>query len=717
MSLNAELSGVLNRDRQISVSVGAERTAFLFDAMQGSDGISTLSEYRVRLLHRSMQVDVGGLLGKPLTMTIQTAATPRYINGVIASFALVGQQGDVDRYVVYEAVVVPWLWLATHKREFRIYQNQSVPDTIKQVLTPYGYTFEFDLAESYEPRVYCVQYDETDFQFVSRLLEAEGIHYYFRHDEDKHTLVMSDEVQSHKAVAGYEQVPYFTEDKLTVPRQDHMTRVAVYQDLRPGRYTTNDYNFVTPNADLKARQQIKLEHEHSEAEVYEWPGNYGEGPLGERYARQRMQEQHHVRDTRTLLGTARGVATGSLFSLIGCPRAEEDREYLVLATRYDLKGNNYHSVNGEAGSSGHRCQFTWTVQDAKLPFRPPRITEKPRTKGPQTAVVVGPQGKEIWTDEYGRVKVHFHWDRYDNRDENSSCWIRVSSSWASGNFGAIQVPRIGDEVIVDFLNGDPDYPIITGRVYNAAKMPPWKLPENETQMGIYSRSSPGGNYHTANALRFEDKAGHEEIYILAQKDRNEKTKNNHTERIDNNWVQSVGHHKAIEVDGNHSESVHGNMTLHVGPSGVGRVLTDSFRKLVEGIADVAKSLPIPGINQLGRGVYSLFADQAINEATAGVKTQFVGLTKTVTVGGTIVESAGHSIQFTSGSHFSADAANTVSLTSNGEFHVQVGKSELRLTADGFIRLSGDTLFLNFENGIEMQATNEIALSSKKINLN
>ncbi|WP_161134461.1 type VI secretion system Vgr family protein [Schauerella aestuarii] len=712
----ADSTHILNTDRSIRVSVGTEPSGFLFDAMQGTDGLSTLSEYRVRLLHRSMQVDVGSLLGQPLVLTIEATTAPRYLGGVIASFALLGQADDTDRYFAYEAVAVPWLWLATHKREFRIYQNQSVPDTIKQVLAPYGYAFEFELAEKYEPRVYCVQYDESDFQFVSRLLEAEGIHYYFRHAQDKHTLVMSDEVQNHKTVAGYEQVRYFLEDKLTRPQQEHMTRMAVYQSLRPGRYTTNDYNFVTPNADLKARQHIQLPHEHNQAEVYDWPGNYGDTPLGERYARQRMEEQHHVRNTRTLHSTARGVATGSLFNLTGCPRTEENREYLVLATRYDLKENNYSSL-GDDASQGHRCRFNLTVQDSKLPFRPPRTTEKPRSKGPQTAVVVGPQGKEIWTDEYGQVKVHFHWDRYDKRDENSSCWIRVSSSWASGNFGAIQVPRIGDEVIVDFLNGDPDCPIITGRVYNAAKMPPWTLPENETQMGIYTRSSPGGNYHTANALRFEDKTGQEEIYILAQKDRNEKTKHNHTERIDNNWVQAIGNHKAIEVDGNHSESVHGNMVLHVGPSGVGRVLSDSFRKLVEGIGNVAKALPIPGINQLGRGVYSLFADQAINEATAGVKTEFVGISKTVTVGGTIVESAGHSIQLTSGSHISLDAANTVSMTSNGEFHVQVGKSELRLTADGFIRLSGDTLFLNFENGIEMQATNEIALASKKINLN
>jgi len=638
---------------------------------------------------------------------------------VIASFALVGQEGDTDRYFVYEARVVPWFWLATHKKEFRIYQNQSVPETIKQVLSPYGHAFAFDLVESYAPRVYCVQYDETDFQFVSRLLEAEGIHYYFRHEQEKHTLVMSDEIQSHKAVDGYEHVPYFTEDKLTLPQQDYMTHVAVFQDLRPGQYTTNDYNFTTPRADLAARQQIKLDHSHNEAEVYEWPGNYGDDPLGERYARQRMQEQHHVRDTRTLRSTARGVATGSLFNLVRCPRTEENREYVVLGTRYDLKENNYHSVSSpdEAAQNGRRCVFDLTVQCATLPFRPPRITRKPRTLGPQTAVVVGPEGKEIWTNEYGQVKVHFHWDRYDKKDENSSCWIRVSSSWASSNFGAIQVPRIGDEVIVDFLNGDPDAPIITGRVYNAAMMPPWKLPENETQMGIYSRSSPGGSYYTANAFRFEDKTGREEIYIHAQKDRNEKTKNNHTERIDNNWVQSVGNHKAIEVDGNHSESVHGNMTLHVGPSGVGRVLTSTFRNLVEGIADIAKKLPIPGINQLGRGVYSLFADQAINEATAGVKTQFVGITKTVSVGNSIFEHAGQSIQTVAGSTASIDAGDIVTIISGGEVNIQVGKSEMRMTSDGFVRIRGDTLYLDFENGIEMVGGKEIVASAPKIKLN
>lgn len=565
---------MINPDRLIRVSIAADNAEFLFDAMQGEDGMSTLSDYTVRLLHRSMQVDVRSLLGKSLTLTVNTAAAPRHINGVIASFALVGQEGEADRYFVYEARVVPWFWLAIHKKEFRIYQNQSVPETIRQVLAPYSYAFEFDLVETYAPRVYCVQYDETDFQFVSRLLEAEGIHYYFRHEQEKHTLVMSDEIQSHKVVDGYEQVPYFTEDKLTLPQQDYMTHVAVYQDLRPGQYTTNDYDFTKPKVDLAARQRILLEHEHNQAEVYEWPGNYVDDPLGERYARQRMQEAHHVRDTKTLRSTARGITTGALFNLVHCPRTDENREYVVLGTRYDLKENNYHSVSSpeEAVQNGRRCLFDLTVQCAALPFRPPRVTRKPRTQGPQTAVVVGPKGKEIWTNEYGQVKVHFHWDRYDKKDENSSCWIRVSSSWASGNFGAIQVPRIGDEVIVDFLNGDPDAPIVTGRVYNAVMMPPWKLPENETQMGIYSRSTPGGNYQTANAIRFEDKAGQEQVWIHAERNQDIEVENDETHSIGhdrsksvgNDQSESIGHDKTISVGNDHRESIGNDMFYTVG---------------------------------------------------------------------------------------------------------------------------------------------------------
>src|SRR5690606_21407116 len=294
-----------------------------------------------------------------------------------------------------------------------------------------------------------VQYDETDFQFVSRLLEAEGIHYYFCHEQDKHTLVMSDDIASHRSVDGYETISYFTEDKLTLPQQDYMTHLAVYQDLRPGRYATDDYNFTMPRADLSERQQNRLGHAHNTAEVYEWPGNYDDPELGERYARQRMQAQHHVRDIRTLRSTARGVATGSLFTLTRCPRTEENREYVVLSTRYDLKENNYHSVSSpeQAQQNGRRCVFDITVQCATLTFCSPGMMRKPRTLGSHTALVVGADGEEIWAVNFGSVKVHFHWELYGNEVEISSCRFRVDSSGDCNIFGAFQVPSVVDEVI------------------------------------------------------------------------------------------------------------------------------------------------------------------------------------------------------------------------------------------------------------------------------
>lgn len=689
---------ILDPDRLIRVSIAADDAELLFNSMQGSDGISTLSDYRVSLLNRSMQVDVSSMLGKSLTITIQTATTPRHLNGLVAGFALVGQEGEVDRYFVYEARVVPWFWLTTQKKEFRIYQDQSVPETIRQVLAPYGYPFEFALGEKYAPRTYCVQYDETDFQFISRLLEAEGIHYYFQHEEDKHILVMSDEVQNHKTVDGYKYVPYFTEDKLSLPQQDYMTHVAVYQDLRSGQYTTSDYNFKAPNVDLKTGQHIKLEHRHNESEVYEWPGNYADDPLGERYARQRMQEQHHVRDTRTLRSTARGVTTGSLFNLMYCPRVEENREYVVLGTRYDLKENNYHSVNvqGLAGSGaeqGRRCLFELTVQCAKLPLRPPRTTRKPRTQGPQTAVVVGPAGKEIWTNEYGQVKVHFHWDRYDKRDENSSCWIRVASSWASGNFGAIQVPRIGDEVIVDFLNGDPDYPIITGRVYNAAMMPPWKLPENATQMGLYSRSTPGGDYHTANIIRFEDKIGQEEVFIRAQKDMNTEIENDASSITGRDYVEFVGRDRVTktrrsskeivdknmrtDIGGNSTTTINGDFKVVIGMSSGPRDTGKEPKNVFSAFSDHAHDFALMSNESKGNGSYTLNVRGDTWNRAGGNATEVVTGDKAV---------SSRSMMLSARSALVQDAQDTVTITS--------GQASIQLTADGTIRISGTHIIIN-----------------------
>lgn len=276
------------------------------------------------------------------------------------------------------------------------------------------------------------------------------------------------------------------------------------------------------------------------------------------------------------------------------------------------------------------------------------------------------------------------------------------------------IPRIGQEVIVDFFDGDADQPIITGRTYNARNRPPYKLPEHKTRMTIKSDTHKGKGF---NELRFEDEAGREEVFLHAQKDRNEKTRNNHTERIDNNWVQSIGNHKVVEVDGSHSESVHGSMAVHIGRSSRGRALANSDRSSQQGIGDIAVKLGIPGLRDAAAGFYSLHADAVISETTPGVKSQVIGVSKSVQVGSTLVEQAGNSIQLASGSLMSIDAGDTVTVTSGGEIEIRVGKAELRMTADGFIRLKGDTLYLDFENGVEVEGGKEIKMAASKINLN
>lgn len=395
-NLNTLLELLANPDRLFTVNIGHNPSEFLFDSLQGRDALSSLSTYTVRLLHPSIHVDIESLLGQSLSVVIETMTVPRYLNGLISHIALLGEEDTSHRYYVYEARVVPWLWLSTLKKEFRIYQDLTITEIITQVLTPYESPFKWELQSRYPSYEYCVQYDETDFHFISRLLEREGIHYYFKHESDKHTLLLTDIVETHKEVPGYEQVPYFNQDTLVRAQRDYMFDLALYQNLRPGRYETNDYDFKVSRALLQSRHTIKRQHAKQESEIYEWPGNYTDWNEGERYAINRMSEQHYKRDYKTLRSTARGVETGALFTLIHCPRRDENRQYLVLSTEYDLKENNYHSLNSETSEKGgRRCLFTLTLQDAQLPFVPRRRTPKPRTSGPQTARVVGPAGQEI----------------------------------------------------------------------------------------------------------------------------------------------------------------------------------------------------------------------------------------------------------------------------------------------------------------------------------
>ncbi|MDR2990720.1 MAG: type VI secretion system tip protein VgrG [Burkholderiaceae bacterium] len=562
-----------------------------FRHLEGHEEMGRLFHFDVDLLSDSDSIDPKSLLGTDLTveidLTTKASGGTRYLSGQVTAFKFAGRDGD---FYAYRAVLEPWLWLATRRSDFKIFQNMKVPDIVQEVLAPYGFVVDDKLCKSYRTWEYCVQYGETDFQFISRLLENEGAYYYFAHQMGSHHLVLADDLGSHSPLPnGPTTIPYYPGTRSAhVHDEDFFDSWNALQNIASGKFAADDYDFKKPKALLDTKQTEPAGHAQDSWEIYHWPGGYTEVDDGNNYAQVRIEQQKAQRETIHGLGNARNLAPGYLFNLDKYPRADQNQRYLITAADYLFTENVQRSDGGSADSPTTYRLGVDAVPSSVLPWHSQPLTRKPHTAGPQTAVVVGPPGEEIWTDQYGRVKVQFFWDRYGKMDQNSSCWIRVSSSWAGSNYGDIYIPRIGQEVIVDFLNGDPDYPIITGRVYNAMQMPPWDLPANKTQSGIKTKSSKNGtpgdgmknSPGTANAIRFEDMAGSEQLWLHAQKDqptevenqedkwvgadRNKTIDGNETNVIHKNRTETVDLDETITIHGNRTETVDKNedITIH-----------------------------------------------------------------------------------------------------------------------------------------------------------
>ncbi|WGY72036.1 type VI secretion system tip protein VgrG [Burkholderia cepacia] len=541
-----------------------------FHTLDGSDELGRLFEFRIEALADSHSLSLKDMLGKPVTVRIeQQDQSTRYLNGIVARATLAGRRAA--RYYGYDLIVRPWLWLATRRSDCRIFQNKTVPEIVQEVLSIYGFPIENHLAETYVPREYCVQYNETDAAFVSRLMEFEGIYYWFRHAEDSHTLMLGDAMSSHTALPGYETIPYIARDRTAIADEEHIDGWLPAQEVSVGKHQTTDYDYTKPRADLSSQKVDPRGHDHDSFASFEWPGGYRDDAPGAHYSRVRLEEQQAEHERASADTDVRGAAPGYLFTLAHCPRADQNREYLIVRCQYRFQENAYAS---DQGAEAVVHQTMMLVQPSSLPYRSPRDTPRPRTNGPQTATVVGPPGEEIWTDQYGRVKLQFRWDRYGQSNQDSSCWVRVSSPWAGGGFGGVQIPRVGDEVVVDFLNGDPDEPIVTGRVFNGEKMPPWGLPGSATQSGLLSRSSPGGTTDHANAFRFEDKKGAEQLWMHAERNFDAETEADHTLSVGNNHTHTVGNDETMQVKNNRQRSVGQNETVNIGQNRVAQIGVD-----------------------------------------------------------------------------------------------------------------------------------------------
>ena len=435
----------------------------------------------------------------------------------------------------------PWLWLLTRRSDTRIFQAMTVKQVLEKVFDAYTHDVEFKLTGNYKPFEYCVQYRESDFNFVSRLMEQEGLYYYFRHEAKRHTLVVVDKMSAHVPYAGYASI-HFRDGGNAVTDHESISQWRTSLEIQPGKVTLDDYDFTKPETALKAEHKSARKGALAAHEHYDPPGDYRDQAAGDRYAALRMDEIDARHRQAVGAGNARGIAVGHRFTLADHPVTSQNAAHVVVSTRIDARYSGY-----ESGQETTHFGCSFTALPAEDVFRSQRTTPKPAVPGPQTAVVVGTAGSEIDTDEYGRVKVQFHWDRLGKKDEKSSCWVRVSHPLAGKAFGMIALPRIGQEVVVDFLEGDPDRPLVTGRVYNAVQTVPYKLPDNKTVATLKSRSSPKGEAANFNELRFEDKKGSEYIWLQAEKDFYHYVKNDVHVLIDHDCFRIVKHDLQEEI--------------------------------------------------------------------------------------------------------------------------------------------------------------------------
>ena len=546
---------MLNR---ITVQLPVE--GLLFWKLSGREAMSESFALTLTLLGTDARIDRSKLLGQPVTVTIptQNLLTPRYINGKVTRVAVSAVELTGTRYAVYQLTVEPDLWPMKRDRNLRIFQGQTVPQIVKTLLGEHQVNVEDKLTGSYRVWDYCVQYQESSLDFISRLMELEGIAYYFSHEADKHTLVLTDAATQHQPFSGYEVIPYHQTPSGGSTDEEGISQWALEDSVTPGIYSLDDYDFRKPNAWLFQAQQNPASPKPGSIDVYDWPGRFVETGHAEFYARIRQERWQVEHQQIQATATAAGIAPGHTFTLTNAPFFSDNGEYLVTAVGYHFEENRYASGEGE---TIHRTDFT--VIPASVSYRPAQSTAWPRTYGPQTAKVVGPQGESIWTDKYGRVKVKFHWDRLAKGDDTSSCWVRVSSAWAGQGYGGVQIPRVGDEVVVDFINGDPDRPIITGRVYNEASMPPWALPAAATQMGFMSRTKDG-SVDNANALRFEDKAGAEQVWIQAERNMDTSVKNDETHTVGGARSHYVKKNELHRVEANQIQAVKGGTEILTG---------------------------------------------------------------------------------------------------------------------------------------------------------
>ena len=694
----------------------------LITRLAGSESVSELFAFELELLAPlDSPVKFEAVLGKAGGVAVDLpSGEQRYFHGIINRFA---QGARDDTFLLYRAELVPPVWLLTRCTQSRIFQHLSIPDILKKVFQ--GITLDVKIQGTFQPRDYCVQYRESDFAFASRLMEEEGIYYYFRHTADACVMVLANTPAGHDPVPNPTALIY---DEMVGGDRDEgrVTAWEKVQEIRPGLVTLWDHCFELPHKHLEADQKIQevvaigtvnhhLKLEAAEKlEVYDYPGGYagrfdgvsaGGAPQAaeiekifddnRRTARLRIQEEAVGAVLVEGTSSCRQMTAGHTFTLDRHFDADGDYVLTRVEHRIGLTGGGYRSGvdHGLSYSNSFHCI------PIALPYRPFRITPRPTVRGTQTAVVVGPAGDEIFTDKYGRVKVQFHWDRQGKYDANSSCWIRVATIWAGKSWGVIHIPRIGQEVVVDFLEGDPDQPIVIGSVYNADHMPPGSLPNHGMVSGLMSRSTPGGSPSNFNGFQSNDTKGKELLTAQAEYDMTTLVKHNQTLTVLNDRSNTIQHDETTHVVNNRTETVDHNETITVHGNRTESVDKD------ETITVSGNRTESVGKNE------SITIGQSQTLTIALAQTTAIGVAHTVTVGGPQAFTVGGSQAITVGGGQTISVAKDVGETIGGGFSQTVAKDHATKVAGGRSATVAKDDSLKIEKKLEIEAGEEITIKT------
>jgi len=739
-------------NRLIRIDTPLGKDVLLLTGFEGNECISTPFNYKLNLISEDHSLNFQDIIGKPAVVTILLAdGKKRFFHGIVSAFSQ-GKGGGESRYAFYTATLVPWFWILSRIADSRIFQEMSVPDIVEKVFRDRGFSdFNLRLHGNYDKRNYCVQYRETDLNFVSRLLEEEGIYYFFEHDENKHTMVLADSPEEHKPCPDQSTVRYQLSSGGWLD-EDVITELDLYQEIRPGKLTLNDFNFEIPNTDLKVSVSTRNNLGPGDREVYDYPGEFDNRGLGEQLVNVRMEEEEAQITSLPGKSDCRTFVSGYRFTLTDYYRPEmNESDFVLLSVRHKAFGGGDYPGAPRDGDKGPYYVNQFKCMPHDVPFRPVRKTRRPVVEGVQTAIVVGPSGEEIYTDEHGRVKVQFHWDREGMRDENSSCWIRVSQVCAGAGWGAIDVPRIGHEVIVDFIEGDPDRPIITGRVYHGNNRPPFALPGAGMVSGMKSNSTPGGGGY--NEFTLDDTKGKEKIVVHGQydmastieHDQTLQVNNNRTdtimvddsETVGNNQTLNVGVNQTVTIGSNQSTTIGANHTVAVGAAesiAVGASQTVSVGASKSETIAVAKALSIGGIYQVSVGgamnetIGAAKAEEiggAKVVAIGGVSTETIGASKTVSAGSNITENAGGGMSLSSGAgmnllaggNFTAKSKGKVLIDAASEIVLKCGGASITLKSGGEILIKGTDITIKGSGGITAKASGTMTLKGSSIKEN